>query len=150
MKWFDREILPMRHRYNCQINDDVYPPPLGCAVYAMSAWLEAGKTDAERASADPHNKVNKLMKAVYENSCIRYVDEADDNRKKQLRSVAWYVDCGDDDFLFDLNIRFYQSMRRAGIPCQLRVRDGGHDWEYWHQALYDCLPFVNRYFNKVR
>lgn len=125
-------------------------PDMFCAVYAMSAWLEAGKTDAERASADPNNKVNKLMKAVYENSCIRYVDEADDDRKKQLRSVAWYIDCGDDDFLFDLNIRFYQSMRRAGIPCQLRVKDGGHDWEYWHQALYDCLPFVNRYFNKVR
>lgn len=29
MKWFDREIFPMRHRYNCQINDDVYPPPFG-------------------------------------------------------------------------------------------------------------------------
>ena len=29
MKWFDREILPMRHRYNCQVNDDVYPPPWG-------------------------------------------------------------------------------------------------------------------------
>ena len=29
MKWFDREILPMRHRYNCQINDEVFPPPFG-------------------------------------------------------------------------------------------------------------------------
>jgi len=29
MKWFDREILPIRHQYNCQVNDPVYPPPLG-------------------------------------------------------------------------------------------------------------------------
>lgn len=29
MKWFDREILPIRHRYNCQVNDPAYPPPLG-------------------------------------------------------------------------------------------------------------------------
>lgn len=29
MKWLDREILPIRHRYNCQINDVVYPPPMG-------------------------------------------------------------------------------------------------------------------------
>lgn len=29
MKWFNREILPLRHQYNCQINDDVYPQPLG-------------------------------------------------------------------------------------------------------------------------
>ena len=29
MKWFDREILPIRHRYNCQVNDPAYPPPFG-------------------------------------------------------------------------------------------------------------------------
>ena len=29
MKWLDREILPIRHRYNCQINDEAYPPPMG-------------------------------------------------------------------------------------------------------------------------
>lgn len=122
-------------------------PEMFCAVYAMSAWLEASKKESEQAT-DPNDKVGKLVKAVYEKSCIRYVDEADDERKKELRNVAWYIDCGDDDFLFDLNIRLYQSMRRAGIPCQLRVKDGGHDWEYWHQALYECLPFVNRNFNR--
>lgn len=31
-------------------------------------------------------------------------------------------------------------MRNAGIPCQFRVRDGGHTSEYWHSALYMCLP----------
>ena len=54
--------------------------------------------------------------------------EADEDRKADLRSVAWFVDCGDDDFLLDRNIEFYQAMRNAGVPCQFRVRDGGHDW----------------------
>ena len=57
-------------------------------------------------------------------------------------------DCGDDDFLFDCNLDFYQAMRRAHIPCQLRVRDGGHTWEYWHSALYEALPFVSRVFGE--
>lgn len=35
MKWFDREILPIRHRYNCQVNDPAYPPPLGI----LGRWL---------------------------------------------------------------------------------------------------------------
>lgn len=35
-----------------------------------------------------------------------------------------------------------------GIPCQFRVRDGGHTSEYWHSALYMCLPFVSRCFAK--
>lgn len=29
MEWFNREILPIRHCYNCQINDETFPPPLG-------------------------------------------------------------------------------------------------------------------------
>ncbi|CDL99131.1 hypothetical protein BN891_20360 [Bacteroides xylanisolvens SD CC 2a] len=36
-------------------------------------------------------------------------------------------------------------MRQADIPCQFRVRDGGHTWEYWHSALYICLPFISRF-----
>ena len=35
MKWFSREILPIRHRYNCQVNDAVYPPPMGW----IGKWL---------------------------------------------------------------------------------------------------------------
>ena len=59
-----------------------------------------------------------------------------------------YVDCGDDDFLFDYNIEFYQAMRDAKIPCQLRVRDGGHVWEYWRNSLYNLFPFMSRTFGK--
>ena len=55
---------------------------------------------------------------------------ADEIRKAQLLSVKWFVDCGDDDFLLDRNIEFTQAMRAAQIPCEFRVRDGGHTWEY--------------------
>lgn len=119
------------------------------AVYAMSALMDIpdfGK--AEPASSD--GKLAKLTKSVIDNSCVAYVREADDARKDSLRSVAWFVDCGDDDFLLDRNIDFYQAMRNAGIPCQFRVRDGVHDWEYWHSALYNCLPFVTREFNRQK
>jgi S-formylglutathione hydrolase FrmB len=73
-----------------------------------------------------------------------------DTQKKYpvLYLLHWFVDCGDDDFLLDRNIEFTQAMRKAGIPCQFRVRDGGHTFEYWHSALYICLPFVSRNFGK--
>lgn len=116
-----------------------------CAVYAMSGWLEEKKPD-ESQITEKNIKFAKLVNAVYEHSCIRFVEEADEEQKKNLRNVAWYIDCGDDDFLLDVNVRMYQAMRKAGIPCQFRVKDGGHDWEYWHQALYECLPFVSRIF----
>jgi S-formylglutathione hydrolase FrmB len=87
-----------------------------------------------------------LTKSVQELSCVNYVAEADEARKIQLRSVKWFVDCGDDDFLLDANIDFMQAMRSAQIPCEFRVRDGGHTSEYWHSALYICLPYVTRCF----
>jgi len=120
-----------------------------CAVYAMSALMNIPPMgEAAGQDPDPNNKMALLTRSVQERSCVNYVLEADDDRKAQLRTVQWFVDCGDDDFLLDCNLEFYQAMRNAGIPCQLRVRDGGHTNEYWHSALYTCLPFVSRNFGK--
>ncbi len=127
-----------------QRHSDMY-----CAVYAMSALMDIpAMGQAAGDDPDPTNKMALLTRAVQENSCVRFVREADEARKAQLRTIQWFVDCGDDDFLLDRNLEFYQAMRDAQIPCQLRVRDGGHTNEYWHSALYTCLPFVSRNFGK--
>lgn len=118
-------------------------PEMFCAAYAMSALMNIPQTGAV-PPGNPDDKIALLTKAVQQNSCIAFVAEADDARKQALRSLEWFVDCGDDDFLLDRNIEFFQAMRAAGIPCQFRVRDGGHTWEYWHSALYNALPFVSR------
>ena len=35
-------------------------------------------------------------------------------------------------------------MRAAGVPAELRVRDGVHNWEYWHLALLaDALAWLD-------
>ncbi len=120
-----------------------------CAAYAMSALMSMDVPEGQGAQAEAReDKMSLMLKSVIENCCITYVKEADDARKEALRSVAWFVDCGDDDFLLDYNIDFTRAMRQARIPCQFRIRDGGHTWEYWHSALYTCLPFVTRQFGK--
>lgn len=116
------------------------------AVYAMSALMDIPKEGAARFD-DPNGKLAMLTRSVIENSCVDYVNKANEDQKNALRKISWLVDCGDDDFLLDRNYEFYKVMRSAGIPCQLRVRDGGHTWEYWHSALYTCLPFVTRMYN---
>ena len=115
-------------------------------VYAMSALMTS--PEIKKTEKDSIKKRILLYKSVYENDCIRYVEESDDMRKNELRSIKWFIDCGDDDFLFDSNIRFVQAMSKAKIPIELRVRDGGHTWEYWHSALYICLPYISRNFGK--
>ena len=116
------------------------------AVYAMSALMDILEQSGTPPSQNTNEKMTILTKSVQENSCVKYVTTADEKRKEQLRSVKWFVDCGDDDFLLDRNIEFTQAMRAAQIPCEFRIRDGGHTWEYWHSALYTCLPFVSRCF----
>ncbi len=123
-------------------------PEMFSSLYAMSALMSIPSWNTNPTPDDPNSKMALLTKSVMENDNVEYVLQADDARKDALRSVVWFVDCGDDDFLLDCNLAFYQAMRDAGIPAQLRVRDGAHTWEYWHSALYNALPYFSRNFNK--
>ena len=122
-------------------------PELFGSVYAMSALMNIPEDNPVNI-ADPDDKVAKLNRSVIENSAIAFVENADEDTKEKLKTVAWFVDCGDDDFLLDRNIEFVQAMKKAGIPLQFRVRDGAHNSEYWHSALYLSLPFASRNFSK--
>ena len=122
-------------------------PDMFGSAYAMSALMSL-PGDRNGDNNDPQGLIGKFNKSVVDHDCVKFVEEADDARKAALRSVKWFVDCGDDDFLLNCNLDFYRAMRRQGIPCEMRVRDGGHDWEYWHTALYTALPFAFRNFSK--
>ena len=121
-------------------------PDMFCAVYAMSALMTLDANGG--LPSHGQEKMDIFNRSVLEHSAIDFIRNADEATKEKLRSINWFVDCGDDDVLFDVDIEFYQAMRKAGIPCQLRVRDGGHDWEYWHTALYNALPYFSRSFGK--
>ena len=117
-------------------------PDMFSSCYAMSAWLDTTEPD----DSDPSDKLYIVSKSVHEHSAIDFVINADEATLAELRTVKWFFDCGDDDFLFDLSARIYQEMRRRKVKAELRVRDGWHCWEYWHQALRTALPFASRNF----
>lgn len=115
------------------------------SCYAMSAWLD-NKFREDRGK--PGSKLILTDRSVRENSAIDYVEKADEKTLEALKSVKWFFDCGDDDHLLDINVEMYQKMRNRGIKAELRVRDGGHKWEYWHTALFTALPFASRNFER--
>lgn len=121
-------------------------PEVFSSVYAMSAWLgEPQYKDRQRTN---NKRYELVTKSYYDNNCVVFLENADDETKAKLRTVRWYSDIGDDDFLFDINWDFIKLMRQSNIPYQLRVRDGGHGWLYWRQALFTALPFVSQGFNE--
>ena len=117
-------------------------PDMFSSCYAMSAWVD----NDEPWSDNPKDKLYMVCQSVHEHSAIDFVKQADEATLAKLRTVKWFIDCGDDDFLLDLSLDLYQEMRRRNVPAELRVRDGWHFWEYWHQALRLALPFATRNF----
>lgn len=68
--------------------------------------------------------------------------------EEQKKAVRWYIDCGDDDFLFEGNALVHIEMRKNNIPHEYRVRNGGHTWTYWRESLPTVLSFVSDAFHQ--
>ena len=67
---------------------------------------------------------------------------------EKLRSVSWYLDCGDDDFLYEGNSMVHIALKKRDITHEYRVRDGAHNWTYWRNALPSVLMFVSETFHQ--
>ena len=67
---------------------------------------------------------------------------------EDLNSVAWYLDCGDDDYLYEDSSLLHLAMKKKGIKHEYRVRDGAHTWHYWKESLPKVLGFVSINFHQ--
>ena len=126
----------------CQRHPDMFS-----SCYAMSAWLDndQGQVGGKDLKKD---KLYYVSKAVTDHSALAFIDNADEATLKSLRTVKWFFDCGDDDFLVRLSFELHMKMKEKGVKSELRVRNGVHNWEYWHTALRTALPFASRNFDK--
>ena len=126
----------------CQCHPDLF-----CACFSMSGWLS--EDGFSEQPADKQDCLYRTRESVHKHSAIDYVKQADEATLNRLRTVSWFFDCGDDDFLFDVNVAMHQQMRDRGIRHEFRVRNGEHNWEYWHYSLRMALPFVSRCFSAL-
>ena len=66
----------------------------------------------------------------------------------QKNAVRWFIDCGDDDFLYEGNSLVHIEMRKKEITHEFRVRDGSHSWTYWRESLPVVLSFISDAFHQ--
>lgn len=125
----------------CQKHPDMFS-----SCYAMSAWLD--QKDRVKLHGDKIDCLYYVCKAVRDNSAVDFVKSADDRTIEALKTVKWFITCGDDDSLLGLSVELHQLLKGKGIKSELRVYDGIHNWEYWHNALRSSLPFASRNFYK--
>ncbi|MBM1106162.1 esterase family protein [Aurantibacter crassamenti] len=115
--------------------------PLSAYVGALT--LEDLKSQFERRK---EKLSNADMKAYFErNNALNLINSVP---VEDIKSVKWYIDCGDDDFLFEGNSLVHIAMAKKKIPHEYRVRDGGHSWSYWRASLPKVLDFVSQTFHQ--
>lgn len=74
---------------------------------------------------------------------LEFIRTATPEQVEALKAIRWFVDCGDDDSLIGSNLEFYKLMHEKKIPVELRIRNGGHNWEFWRTSLTPVLTFVS-------
>ena len=118
-------------------------PEMFSSVYAMSPWVNATRWSPEGDFGTPSYY---LSRAVQSYDAVNFVRRASEEKKEQLRTVKWFVNIGDDDFLFECASDFHTAMRDAGIPDEFRVSDGNHSWWYWNKITPEMLKFTSDNF----
>ena len=79
------------------------------SCYAMSAWLDNSQ-DEVWPTDSPKDCLYYVANAVREKSALHFIDKADESTLTRLRTVAWFIDCGGDDFLLDMNLALHWSL----------------------------------------
>jgi len=126
----------------------LHHPELFAAACPLSAGTGPANFDSTKARLrrENNNIADTSITAYYKRqSVLELVNNMPDNNKKAVR---WYIDCGDDDFLYEGNSLVHIAMRKKEIPHEFRIRDGAHNWTYWRTALPEVLQFVSMSFHQ--
>ena len=127
----------------------LHHPELFSAACPLSAATGPKNID-ELKNYRPWQGVEGITDADRESYFKRYsvlnlIQNMPDDQKKAVR---WYIDCGDDDFLYEGNSLVHIAMRQKAIPHEFRIRDGAHNWTYWRASLPKVLEFISMGFHQ--
>jgi S-formylglutathione hydrolase FrmB len=126
----------------------LHHPELFSSACPLSAYV--GPISMEDAASRwekqyPGISKDDLSKYYGKHSALELINNMTDDHKKAVR---WYIDCGDDDFLYEGNSLIHIAMRKKEIPHEFRIRDGAHNWTYWRDSLPTVLEFVSQAFHQ--
>lgn len=116
--------------------------PLSASTGPMN--LEQASRYASRSGA------TDLSEAALETFFRKYSVLAliEDLEAEKIQSVRWFIDCGDDDFLYEGNALVHIALRKKEVAHEFRIRDGGHTWTYWRASLPVVLSFISDAFHQ--
>jgi len=122
--------------------------PLSAAIYTEEEVISHTQDRWDRTEAIMYGKglkgKKRLTKHWIANNPLHLIKTLDINK---IKSVRYYFDCGDDDFLYRGNAATHVLLKNLGIPHEFRIRDGHHNWIYWRSGISDALAFIGQSFH---
>lgn len=131
-------------------------PDMFVRCYAMSAALFTNRSSAQTSFRDVKHRAfdvvfgwdsitgdQRITKHFLENTPINIVSNMP---QEQTDKVQFFLDSGDDDALMNGNFAMIQLMKNRKMMVEFRMRDGGHFWKYWREALPESMQFVGERF----
>jgi enterochelin esterase-like enzyme len=117
-----------------------------CPLSASTGPLSLEATKAFLEQRGNTTATPEQIEAYYKKySTLPLIEAIPADKKKEVR---WYIDCGDDDFLFEGNSLVHIAMRKKEIPHEFRIRNGAHNWTYWRESLPVVLSFISDAFHQ--
>lgn len=126
----------------------LHHPEMFSSACPLSAYIGPADIDQLKSRLDPSDSFSDQQLESYldQHNALRLIETMPTD---QVKSVRWFIDCGDDDFLYEGNSLIHIAMKKKSIPHEYRVRDGGHGWTYWRDALPVVLDFVSQAFHQM-
>lgn len=62
--------------------------------------------------------------------------------------LALIIDCGTEDFFFQVNKNLHEQLLYRNIPHDYIARPGVHNWDYWRNSVKYQLLFFSDFFQK--
>ena len=109
-------------------------PDLFSAAYAMSPAVMFG----QRRPKNDEDDFDAKQAYAEANDVVLMLDKLEDKN-----AVKFTIDCGDDDFCLQGAWEFFRKAQTLKVPCELRVRNGVHSWDYWRVSLPKALDFFS-------
>ena len=125
----------------------LHHPELFSSACPLSAYVGPLSMEQLKAQLPKDEKYTEAQLKTYfqQHNAVELIKNTS---AEKIKSVRWYIDCGDDDFLYEGNSLAHITMKKKGISHEYRVRNGAHNWTYWRESLPKVLQFVSDAFHQ--
>ena len=129
-------------------------------IFSSCVALSSAVFSDEEITSQPEETYNSYFKNIYGNDLkgdARVSESWKEHNPlhlihtvpvEKLKGIRFYIDCGDDDFLYKGNSLLHIAMRDLNIAHEYRVRNGSHSWSYWRTGLFEGLKFIGEKFRR--